>query len=422
MKNVIHFTILFILASVSSAFAQSNDVQSNETPRPEYPQFKSSVKGFMTLKQFQTFEDVVTTTPYWKRQADLNELSLTGEYYITPKSEIEFEIEFEHGGTGSALEYDPMEEFGEFEKELEKGGEVVLSEFYYRRAFENMMWIKVGKIPVYISLGNVQENLLQYSTIYSVSSEASLIAHEWREMGIELQKRFGGFNARTSLLTGLNSEFFRKYNWVGGGYQRQFENINANSLAGTLTFEYGDVSLDDGIATTIYYNEVSGNRYKQRKMSSDASITLFSIFGSWHFERFGVRGEFIQGTLTRSDQISLANASLTSSVNPGAFAPLGHTAQLEMGEIFYYMIDDDEARLTAFFNYQHVDSMKTVEGSILKDDRYNRVISTFGLMKTWEKIMFVKAEYAKSSNALVGFPETSEFQLAFGFDWRGFYL
>ncbi len=386
----------------------------------EYPEFKSSLQGYITAKQYQTFEDVVTKTPYWKRQADLSTLELTGEYYINPKSEIEFEVEFEHGGTGSSLDYDPLEEFGEFEKEQDKGGEVVLSELYYRHALENMTWIKVGKFPVYVSLGNAQESFLQYATVVPVVGELSLLPSEWRELGVELQKRFGAFNSRLSLITGLNSEFFRKYNWIGGGYQKKFETINANSLAGTFVLEYGDVAADNGIATAIYYGEVSGNRYKQHKMSNDATVVLTSIFGSWSFDKIGMRGEFIQGFLSRSDEISLANASLTSSVNPGAFAPLGHSAQLEMLEIYYRFLQDDDSSLKGFANYQHVDSMKTVEGSILRDDRYNQVISTLGFMQTWEKVMFLKFEYGKYSNALAGLADTAQYQVAFGFDWHGF--
>ena len=44
-------------------------------------------------------------------------------YFFTPKLYVEAEIEYEHGGTGAAMELE-FEEFGEFEVEVEKGGEV----------------------------------------------------------------------------------------------------------------------------------------------------------------------------------------------------------------------------------------------------------------------------------------------------------
>lgn len=44
------------------------------------------------------------------------------------------EIEFEHGGTESAIEVED-EEAGEFEKEIERGGEVALEQFWIQKSF-----------------------------------------------------------------------------------------------------------------------------------------------------------------------------------------------------------------------------------------------------------------------------------------------
>lgn len=416
MLKILQILIYFFSFFSLQVFAQSS---SN-------PPFKTTLKGYVTYRQYQTFENVATIVPIWKKEVDLRVFELKGEYYITPKSELEFEIEFEHGGTGSSLEYDQLEEFGEFEAEHEKGGEVVLGEFYYRHAFENQTWIKVGKIPVYMSIGNVQENYLLYPTVLSSSAEQSMVPTEWREIGIEIQKRYGAYSIRGALMNGLNSEFFRKYSWVGGGQQKRFESANSGSLAGTLAVEYGDIAFDEGIVAAVYYGEVTNNRYKQRKMNNEANLIIGSIYGSYNADilgqNFGFRGEFIHGTLSRSDEISLANATLTSSANPGAFSALGHEAQLEMAEISYDIYTNDNEKLSTYYNYQHVDTMRSVQGSILKDDRYNQVTSSFGLIQKWEQIMFVKVEYANHSNAQPILPTTVEYQIAFGFDWKGFNL
>lgn len=44
------------------------------------------------------------------------------------------EIEFEHGGTESAVEID-ADESGEYEAETERGGEVALEQFWLNKAF-----------------------------------------------------------------------------------------------------------------------------------------------------------------------------------------------------------------------------------------------------------------------------------------------
>lgn len=390
----------------------------------EYPQFTQTLKGLMTYRQFETFERAALTTPYTRKAFDLNALELKGEYKINAKSELEFEIEFEHGGTGSTLEYDGLEEFGEFETELEKGGEVVVGELYYRASLPNQSWVKVGKIPLPISLSNVQESYLLYPSVLTASLEASMIATEWREMGIEFQKRWDSdINVRVLATSGLNSELFRKHNWVGGGYQTRFEDSNGENIAGTLVVEYGDVARDNGIAAALYYGETKGNRYKRNKLDVSAAVTLASVYGRWTFlDDLEIRGQAIQGTLTNSDKVSQANNTLAAALNPGAYSSLGHKAQLEMGEISYRFLKDDDSSTRAYASYQHVDTMAEVEGSILKDDRFNQAASSVGLMQVWDKIFFVKAQYTKNSNALAVLPAMDEYILGFGFDWYGFNL
>ena len=58
------------------------------------------------------------------------------------------EIEFEHGGTEAAVEVE-AEETGEFEKEIERGGEVVLEQFWLQKSFlDSKINIRLGHIVV----------------------------------------------------------------------------------------------------------------------------------------------------------------------------------------------------------------------------------------------------------------------------------
>ena len=53
---------------------------------------------------------------------DITRLALELEVELLKDTELAAEVEFEHGGTGAALELE-FEEFGEFEQEIEKGGD-----------------------------------------------------------------------------------------------------------------------------------------------------------------------------------------------------------------------------------------------------------------------------------------------------------
>lgn len=53
------------------------------------------------------------------------------------------EIEFEHGGTESAIEIEE-EEGGEYENEIERGGEVALEQFWLQKTFNQYATIRAG--------------------------------------------------------------------------------------------------------------------------------------------------------------------------------------------------------------------------------------------------------------------------------------
>ena len=57
---------------------------------------------------------------------------LAFDYKFTPKWILGAEIEFEYGGTGTAYELENTEN-GEYETEVEKGGEVALEQFHITR-------------------------------------------------------------------------------------------------------------------------------------------------------------------------------------------------------------------------------------------------------------------------------------------------
>lgn len=80
------------------------------------------------------------------------------------------EIEFEHGGTGSAIEYE-AEEAIEFEQEQEKGGEVELEQFWIQKSFGKFLNIRAGHIVVPVGLTNAYHEPLNFFTVYRPEGE-----------------------------------------------------------------------------------------------------------------------------------------------------------------------------------------------------------------------------------------------------------
>ena len=60
---------------------------------------------------------------------------------------MQTEIEFEHTGTGTASEKE-FEEAGEWESEIEKGGEVELEQFWIQKSFRPELNLRMGHMVV----------------------------------------------------------------------------------------------------------------------------------------------------------------------------------------------------------------------------------------------------------------------------------
>ena len=73
------------------------------------------------------------------------------------------EIEFEHGGAESAVEME-AEETGEFEKEIERGGEVALEQFWIQKEFNRALNLRMGHIVVPVGMTNKNHTPDQFFT------------------------------------------------------------------------------------------------------------------------------------------------------------------------------------------------------------------------------------------------------------------
>ena len=78
---------------------------------------------------------------------------LAFDYKFNSKWILGAEIEFEAGGTGSAYELENTEN-GEYETEVEKGGEVALEQFHITRLIHPAFNVRAGHLIVPVGLTN----------------------------------------------------------------------------------------------------------------------------------------------------------------------------------------------------------------------------------------------------------------------------
>lgn len=137
------------------------------------------------------------------------------------------EIEFEHGGTGGAIEYE-AEESIEYESETEKGGEVELEQFWIQKSFGREFNIRAGHIVVPLGLVNAHHEPLNFFTVYRPEGENTILPSTWHQTGVSLWGRAGDFRYEAQMVAGLNAFGFSRSNWIQGGAASPYEFEVAN--------------------------------------------------------------------------------------------------------------------------------------------------------------------------------------------------
>lgn len=147
------------------------------------------------------------------------------------------EIEFEHGGTESAVELD-ADEAGEYEAETERGGEVALEQFWINKRFgKGEFNIKAGEIIVPVGATNQYHMPTEFFTCYRPEGENALLPCTWHQVGVSLWGRVSDWRYEVQFLSGLDSERFGSYSFVHYGATSPYEFKIANNYAGALRID-----------------------------------------------------------------------------------------------------------------------------------------------------------------------------------------
>ena len=106
---------------------------------------KFSIRGYGAINYYNYGR--FDTDKGIRDKIDAERLNLYLDYHFNDRLKLNTEIEFEHGGTGVTMELDVQEEFGEYEQEVEMGGEVRLEQVNIEYALKPYLNIKAGRPP-----------------------------------------------------------------------------------------------------------------------------------------------------------------------------------------------------------------------------------------------------------------------------------
>ena len=360
------------------------------------------------------------TDPERRASIDVERFVISPKYQMNDTIRLEAEIEFEHGGTGITMEFDKFEEFGEFEMEVEKGGEVIVEKLAAVFAIRPALNLRVGHIIVPVGLTAKRHRPQHYFTTTRPESESNLIPTIWHENGIELFGEIGAFSYQAQVVNGLDSTGFSSRRWIVGGHQLRFETTNAEDFALVGQIDY---TVVDGavVGISAYYGDSADNRPKP-DLRADAHVSIVDLHGFYEVSALKVRGLFLYGTLENSDLVSKANRNLSNNLNVKR-TPVGSKAfggYLEVGYnllAFFKSSLNTETVFDLFVRYDNYDTMADVEGEIFDNPRWERQTWTFGANYHPHPQLVFKGHYSARRLGTEVDNKENIFALGFGFQY-----
>ena len=354
------------------------------------------------------------------------------------------EIEFEHGGNGTAVEIE-AEEAGEYEAEVEKGGEVNIEQFWINKAFmAGKLNIKAGEIIVPVGYSNAYHEPNQFFTVYRPEGEATIMPNTWHQLGLSLWGQLKDWRYEAQLLSGLNSESFTAENFVHYGATSPYEFKVANNYAGAVRIDnYSVKGLRVGLSG--YYGYTFRNTLRTPGQKYDdvtgalGIVALDFVLNRWNWI---VRGNIDYAHFSDADEISAYNqANWThhkyQDGNPHHYSNIGSHAvayAIEAGyNIFSQIPRLKDEKFFVFGRYEHYNTMAS--GTYKSMYQYTKKYRcAFGVNYSPVKQITIKGEYSyrffekpnnnglASDSPLYKQPYNNEPSVSVGVTYTGWFL
>lgn len=362
---------------------------------------------------------------------DVERFVIAPKYRINDTIGLESELEFEHGGTGSTMEFDKFEEFGEFETEIEKGGEIIVEKLAVVFSFQPSYNLRIGHIIVPVGLVAKRHRPQHYFTTTRPEAEAHIIPTIWHETGVEIFGAFGPLKYQAQIVNGLDSTGFSSRHWIVRGHQLRFETVNAAAPAFVGRLDYA-LHENATVGISGYYGDTAANRPKP-DVDFDAHVGIVSLHGFYEVNAVKVRGLFLWGTLENADRLSKVNRTLSNNLNAKR-TPIGSSAVGWYIEAGYDILSSfaqpnnstehpdlkdtpSDKVLDVFARYDFYDTMASVEGIIFDNPRWERTTWTFGINYHVHPQLVFKSHYSLRRLATKDKNKENTFALGFGFQY-----
>lgn len=309
------------------------------------------------------------------------------------------EIEFEHGGTESAIEIEE-EETGEYESEVERGGEVALEQFWLQKSFSRALNLRLGHMVVPVGGTNNSHMPTEFFTVYRPEGENTIMPCTWHETGVSLWGHAGDWRYEAMFIAGLDADRFGNKGWIHDGSGSPYEFKMATAYAGALRIDNYSIK---GLRLSVsgYLGNSADNTLnatgKYKGLHGTVAIGAFDFLYNDH--NFIARGNFDYGHLTNSLEITTANMS-TRADSPSPKTNIGESAialGIEAGYDIFSQIAKTRENGQMFYifgRYDYYDSMYKTVKNMTDEKMWSRQKVTAGVNYYPIPQIAIKGEYS----------------------------
>ena len=312
---------LAILASFTCIATTTAQDDSYEQFRiGSYGEMLTSFKGYGNSR----FNGTKTGNTYEHRNTiAIPRFVIAGDYKFNRHWQLGAEIEFEAGGVGLETEMEASEN-GEYETEMEKGGEVALEQFHLTYTLNRAFHVRAGHMVLPVGLTNAHHEPILFFGTTRPEAETTFIPSTWHETGLsifgKLGRNYSSVSYEAYVTTGLNADGFGRDHWVADGKQGLFEDDNFTSPAYTVRLDYTGVPGLRVGASYYYCNDAMANADKRYKYSSidGVSVNILSADAQYRNRYITARANVLWGQLSNSQKLSGVSLSNLSNYHHGA--------------------------------------------------------------------------------------------------------
>ena len=390
--------------------AETSVMSASETPKKEKKKSRFTIGGYgeaVYSRNFYSDNYLRYDSPEDYKddkhgRFDLPHVVLMLGYDFGKGWSMGMEIEFEHGGTESAVEIEEHEG-GEYESEIERGGEVALEQFWIQKSFFPEFNIKLGHMVVPVGATNAHHLPTEFFGVYRPEGENTIMPCTWHETGLSIWGRAGDWRYEAMLLPGLDSDRFNDKEWIKGGAGSPYEFKIANAMAGAVRIDNYSVK---GLRLSVsgYAGNTFSNTLKKATNAIYDDVKGTVLIGSFDFHyndhNWVARGNFDYGHLSDAALITRYNQSFSND-SPAKKRPVATSAistGVEVGyDLFGWLGKKQQEKGRKFYlfgRYEYYDSMYKTEDAVTDYEEYGRQRIAFGVNYYPMKDIVLKGEYS----------------------------